>query len=488
VKLQKGDLLFSAALGWWGLPGGLFITPVQLIRTAKALAAPPDPAEPSARLVQIARARIASRPRGLAEPVTTLAPEDQVPDQDASSGEDAEGLVPPLRSDPWRLKHLMILVAGVALVLWLGITLGGLMIVVGFGMLFAAAIAVGFVWARLRTTRQDALVWITAIAAERGMPLAPAVAAFADQFRGRARRRVLDLVANLKAGMPLPEALERTPRAVSRDVVLMAWIGQLTGLLPKALRLAGSARSAQLSLWLGIASRVAYLLGLLLSMQLIVGFILYFILPKFEAIFRDFGLALPEATVFVIEASHYIVRFFPISLPFLGLEIACLLYVPFSFSGWMNYNVPIFDRMLTRRHTALVLRALSLVVEANKPIALGLSTLASHYPARWVRLRLVGVERDVQAGGDWIEALWRARIIRAADAEVLASAASVGNLAWALRELAETSERRQTIRLQAAVQTLFPLTVVLIGVLIGFLALAYFVPLVKVITELSRVT
>jgi protein transport protein HofC len=371
--------------------------------------------------------------------------------------------------------------------LWLLIELGGVFLAGGIVLLFAMAIGAGFVWARLRVTRQDSLVWIMAIAAERGMPLAPAVAAFADQFRGKARGRVQALVARLNEGSLLPEALEQTPRAVSRDVVLMAWIGQATGLMPKALRLAGSARSAQLSLWLGIASRLAYLLGLLLALQTIVGFIVYFIIPKFEAIFRDFGVALPEATLWMIAFSHRVVQYAPVSSLFLLGEVACLLYVPFSFNGWMNYNVPIFDRMLSRRHTALVLRALSLVVESSQPIALGLSTLASHYPTRWVRWRLARADRSVQRGGDWIDALWHAGIIRQADAEVLASATTVGNLAWALRELAETSERRMSLRLQAALQTLFPLTVVLLGLVVACLALAYFLPLVKLIMELSKI-
>jgi type II secretory pathway component PulF len=133
-----------------------------------------------------------------------------------------------------------------------------------------------------------------------------------------------------------------------------------------------------------------------------------------------------------------------------------------------------------------VLRALSLVVEANKPIAQGLSTMADHYPTGWVRRRLVKVERAVRQGADWIDALWRAGIIRAADAEVLASAASVGNLAWALRELAETNERRQAIRIQAVVQTLFPVAVILFGAVVAVMVIAYFVPLIKIIGELSR--
>ena len=92
--------------------------------------------------------------------------------------------------------------------------------------------------------------------------------------------------------------------------------------------------------------------------------------------------------------------------------------------------------------------ALSVVIEANRPMATGLDILAEHYPTRWVRRRLAKVERDVRLGADWIDALWRAGVIRRSDAEVLASAASVGNLAWACRELADTADRRQQLRLQ----------------------------------------
>jgi hypothetical protein len=64
AKTQAGKLAFSSVLGWWGFPWGLFWTPVQVARNAMALASPPNPAEPSARLVQIARVHLASQPRG----------------------------------------------------------------------------------------------------------------------------------------------------------------------------------------------------------------------------------------------------------------------------------------------------------------------------------------------------------------------------------------------------------------------------------------
>src|SRR5262245_41332123 len=67
---------------------------------------------------------------------------------------------------PWRLSHLMYLVAGIALFLWLCIELGPVIIVFAIVLAIAAAIGGAIVLARRRATRQDSLLWIMAIAAE----------------------------------------------------------------------------------------------------------------------------------------------------------------------------------------------------------------------------------------------------------------------------------------------------------------------------------
>ena len=64
VKTQAGKLALSSLLGWWGVPWGLIFTPVQVARNTIAIASPPKPDEPSAKLVQIARVQLASQPQG----------------------------------------------------------------------------------------------------------------------------------------------------------------------------------------------------------------------------------------------------------------------------------------------------------------------------------------------------------------------------------------------------------------------------------------
>jgi type II secretory pathway component PulF len=392
---------------------------------------------------------------------------------------------------PWRLRHLMYVVALVAVLLWMGILVArsflllALLVLGCLLLLFVSAMGMGVILAWRATTRQETLLQILAIAAEGEMPLAPAVAAFADQYRGIAHRRMMALAARLNWGTPLAEALEIARGLVTRDAILLAWVGEAAGLLPKALRIAATSRSSQLPIWTNIASRLSYLLILILSMQGICGFVLYYIVPRLEAISRDFNLGLPRITILVIQASQFLARYGAPALLVPLVEVALLIFLPFSFLGWGSYSVPLFDRLLGRRHTALVLRSLSIMVEAGKPVSVALQILAGHYPAFWVRRRIAHAETDVRHGIEWIQALWRQRLIGSADADVLASAESVGNLPWALSELAATLERRMAIRFQVAIQTLFPLVILMLGMVVFILVTAYFLPLVDIIKSLS---
>ena len=194
--------------------------------------------------------------------------------------------------------------------LWLFLLVGSVLILTGLVGLVAAVIGGGAIVARLRTTRQDSLLWVMAIAAEQGMPLAPAVVAFADQYRGKSLPEDLRPVRPVERGSHGARGLGRGPQARIAYAVLLSWIGQATGKLPRALRMAATSRATHLPVWTNIATRLTYILILLLTMQTITFFMMYFIVPKFEAIFRDFNTSLPQVTIMAIEASHFIIKYF----------------------------------------------------------------------------------------------------------------------------------------------------------------------------------
>jgi type II secretory pathway component PulF len=384
-----------------------------------------------------------------------------------------------------RVVHLMVAVVVCGLLVWLGMALKLWLVVFAIFGLMMGAVGLGVVVVRRGTLQQESLLWALAIAAERELPLAPAALAFADQFAGAFRARVYHLAALLTEGVPLPDAVDQVPGLLAPEAELLVHVGWETGTLPHALRQAAVSRAARQAAWGPIIGRFGYLAVALIHIQGVIFFISYFIAPKFEAIFKDFGVSLPEVTVATANVTHFFARYFPVLLLVLLLETLFLACLPLALFGLLRWELPFFSALFRRRHATLILRALALTAEGRKPILAGIATLSQAYPARWVRRRLVEVRRDVERGGDWVESLGDHGLIRPSDEAVLTSAQRAGNLGWALAELAEANERRLGYRLQLWLQLLFPALVFALGLLVFVMAVAYFSPIVKLIEVLS---
>ncbi len=342
--------------------------------------------------------------------------------------------------------------------------------------------AIVYLHLRRRSTNQDALLWVMAVAADRELPMAPGVASFSDQVTGVFQIWTESLAELLQRGASLTEAIDALPRVVPREATILIRMGDESGHLAAGLRAAAELRGRRQPVLQTFGSRVAYLCWVLFLGENVVGFVMYFVIPRFEAIFNDFGVDLPSLTMKILRFSHVVVHYGWLVL--LG-QISVLVYLVLVFIGWGNMNVPLIDRLFRRRHAALVFRALALAVEADRPLVPALSTLARWYPTRWVRHKLEGAAEYASQGIDWAVALHSTGVFTASDLGVLDAARRAGNLPWALRELAETGERRFGYQLQVWSQVLFVLAMLGLGTLVFLIAVAYFSPLTTLIERLA---
>jgi len=111
--------------------------------------------------------------------------------------------------------------------------------------------------------------------------------------------------------------------------------------------------------------------------------------------------------------------------------------------------------------------------------------LAVDYPKTYIRRPLQESFRQIEAGADWRDALWRNGLLPAAEAAVLKAAQRAGNLAWAMREMADRLTRKFTQRLTACLSVGFPAVLLVLGLLMGWFAVAMILPLAKLILDLS---
>jgi protein transport protein HofC len=422
------------------------------------------------------------------------------------------------------MRHLMVFVCLTAVLFQLVRTLG-------WSLLWLIALAlpplvVAGVWLFIRSrgrTQQDGLVAVLGMAARRGLPLGPAVSAYAGLCEGRYRSRALSLADRLESGSSLPDALDALPGILPPDTAALARAGWDTNQFGPALAQAAESLRAQRRDAPSVRRTVSYPLFVLASVTMGATFMGFFITPKMRVILRDYGLAMPAPAqaaiqaldllamvfwmpVFLVlsafkEVVEQFIAFSPIQSILFGVVASLVLIAGFLILCW--WLVQVLNRALGNvigiptpdpiprnrrgwrrsysRDCSAVLRSLALGVESGLPMPDVLDRLAHSELGNRARWAVSGVRADIRAGRSWIASLALRKLIRPVDASVLTSAERVGNLAWALRERADALDRRRLLRLRTFAVILQPVTAVALGALVLLVALTYFLPLVAMI-------
>ena len=95
------------------------------------------------------------------------------------------------------------------------------------------------------------------------------------------------------------------------------------------------------------------------------------------------------------------------------------------------------------------------------------------------------IQKSVEQGNDWIDAICRAGFVNRPEASLLKSAVRTGNTATVLDQLAQSKERSQIRKDDLFSKMAFIPLMFLLGAFIGTIVIGMFVPLLKLITDLS---
>jgi type IV pilus assembly protein PilC len=365
-----------------------------------------------------------------------------------------------------------------------------------------------FAFLHYRHCRQEELLGVISAAAEAQAPLAPALWAYLrDRPHDSLRELWVALILNcvmpgyywlwyrrsnydhkveqlavlLEAGASLNDALCLTPRVASPTMRLAVRLGEDTGQLALCLNALHSPPRRRLTtVWLELVPRAVYPVLLLFVITGILSFWSVFLLPKFQRIFQDFHMKLPQETDRVMTISELLHDWFWLVAP-VGLAAVATLILLLLSPGFRWY-FPVVGRYYKIYVRSQILQALAFLLRVQKPVPAALSLLAESGAFPGVaRRRLRAVRRRIEAGEPLAESLNRGHIIPGAVVPLVRTAARAGNLAWALGELADVLAQRAVRRVQRLGILLSPLPVVGLGVLVGFIVLGLYAPLIYLI-------
>jgi general secretion pathway protein F len=358
---------------------------------------------------------------------------------------------------------------------------GPLLLLPGVGLLI-----VGLTYFKYMAAERRALLWALAVAAEKGIPLEQAARAFADERSVQIGMRSARLADLLEQGIALPTALSMSRNPLPADALLAARLGAESGRMGEALRMSLDYGDHFEAVLRDVAAKYCYLLGIVATALVIVSFTMLRIVPVFTKMFEEFELELPRLTILMVAVSEFFVVYWWFIVPLALFPLLALLAAGVTFYlGSSRYELPLLQRIWLRCDSSLVMRALAVSVRQQQDLAAAVYRLSRQYPRNSIGRRLAKASQQIDNGQSWTEALQRVGLIRIADRAVLESAQRVGNLAWALDEMADSTLRRFAYRLRATIQVVFPLVIVGFGVLVFWFVTGLFLPLIAMIQGLS---
>lgn len=370
--------------------------------------------------------------------------------------------------------------------------LGRPLAMIAFVMLVLAATQLAEAELQLSGSRRRAqeaeLLWMLATSVLSHRNLADDVEAYARGSWGKRHQLLVELASRLREGMPRSE-LAVPQGLLSRTATLEIQAGLQSGKLAEALRSAAVKHTRQLtegSHSLDAHAALSYPATVLTVMVLILGYVMYFIIPKFKKIFADFDTELPAMTVVLINGSNAFVNYWYLASPILFLTGGVVTLVATAhYHGWRELWQRWAGRWMVRPHTSDVLRSLAGTVAMGAPLDRGLDPFVTSSGPILLQRRAAAVRLALSQGEPCWELLAREGFLKPKEVALIEAAQRAGNLPWALETLADSLDRRWLFRLATIMELLRPVAILFLGAIVGFVAIALFMPLVKLLNDLS---
>jgi type IV pilus assembly protein PilC len=307
---------------------------------------------------------------------------------------------------------------------------------------------------------------------------------------GALKNALMDVVEDIESGNTLSEAMAKQPKAFDNLYVNMVKAGEAGGALEVILQRLAEFKEKSQSLKRKIVGAMIYPAAVITVAVGIVSFIMIFIIPKFKKIFEDFGTDLPAMTQILIDMSDWMLNYWymmfitPIGI-WLFVKIVKKNKTGAFVVDWISLRIPLIGKILHMGVIARVTRTLGTLIASGVPILEGLiisrDTAGNHVFVR----AFDNIYAAIREGETIAVPLKEAKIVDDLVVNMVDVGEETGALDDMLYKVADVYDEEVEVRVESLVSLLEPIMVVVLGLIVGFIVIALFLPLIKLLNDLS---
>ena len=355
-----------------------------------------------------------------------------------------------------------------------------------------------------------------------GLPILRSLKVLAEmQKPGRLRNSLLDVCDEIEGGSTLSEAMSKSPKAFDRLYCNMIRAGEAGGALEVILRRLAEFMERSESLRRKVKGALVYPVVVVCVAVGILTFIMLKIVPQFKKIFDDFGSTLPDMTQVLINISTWVANYWYLipAIPFgINLIIKAIKLIPYGRFGWdlFTLKMPIFGQLVEKNILSRSARTLGTLLASGVPILEALN-ITKETSGNMMFERLFGKVSDSIRDGEAIAKplkiyaippfniaallfwtffcpgigvlLYLTRYKKSVVDDLVVNMVDVGEesgeLDTMLYKVADTYDEEVAVLTESLTSLMEPLLIIFLGGAVGFIVIALFMPLIKLIQDLS---
>jgi len=321
-----------------------------------------------------------------------------------------------------------------------------------------------------------------------GIPIVGSLDVLAKQVEDRTFRQILSRVRDdVEAGASLSEALGKHPRVFSEFFVNMTRAGETSGKLDEILdRLAAYLEKVD-SLQRKVRASLFYPALVSLLAFGITAFLVIVVVPKFREIFTALGGQLPWPTQVLLNTSDFLRHYFVAEVLVVIFSLMGLRFYIGTKSGRMWFDrrklrLPIVGKLLQKVAIARFARTLATLVRSGVPILGALEIVAKTAGNKVVECAVLAARSSIKEGENIADPLSQSPIFPPMVTRMIAVGEKTGELERMLSKIADFYENEVDAAVTGLTSIIEPLIIAVLGVVIGGIVIALFLPIFKIST------
>ncbi len=319
-----------------------------------------------------------------------------------------------------------------------------------------------------------------------GLPLLRSLHILNDQVESSNMKRALAHVAEeVEGGTTFSEALAHQPQVFKNLYVNMVKAGEIGGALEEILERLALYYEKSAALRGKVLSAMYYPVAVVVIATTLVTLILIFIVPRFEELYSGAGANLPNVTMILVHASN-LVRHRALWV-IAGILLLVLLIWQINRTTFgkhvldqIKLKMPVFGGLVQKACVARFARTFSTLLDAGVPILQTLVIVKDTSGNEVLSRAMVDIHASIREGESIAEPMKKFPVFPPLVVHMIAVGEETGAIDQMLTKVAEAYEREVDNAVDGLTALIEPLLIVFLGILIGFIVIALYMPLFKI--------